>query len=185
MSDAVDVHIAAEVGVGQERRTFLHLHSSIGGRKPGVVDRAGVYLQIVGHGFFILCAALRGDERSSAGAHVGAAVGHELADMLHSGPGQREAVMLGVASVDINRTEARSAVGIEKYAVLVDRTPCEACRLFGGIFGRKGAVFAVGGRIIGLHRETERLGGIEPLAGGQIDAPVHIEVLVISRRTGI
>ena len=139
MIDAVDIHVAAELIVFEQRAVLLHLHSGV--LLVEVVGADGVSginaeifvlhlaFVVMGDGALLALGAGfsleglvsgRGDEGTRAAAHERTAVGHEGTDVLAALLGQGVAVLGGAAAVHIDHLEAGSAVGIEQHAVLVD-----------------------------------------------------------------
>ena len=201
VAHAVNIHIAAEVIVFQQRAAGFHLHAGVDrfaheiGRQVVCGNGAGrIYAKILFPNLVYVCilATLFGrivpgignrrDKRTCAGAHIAAAVRHKVADVLTPLFAQRVAVLAGLTAVYIEHAESRCAVRIEQASVLVEIRTDHQRRLFNRIFHCQ-LHRAVRSGIVALPGQSQvtRRGQIHPRS--DVDTAIHKEVFVILRRS--
>ena len=184
VADVLDLHVAAEIIILQQRTAGLHKHArgrilesraDRPARPDGQVVFAHHVARVAGHAF-------GADECTGAGTEVAAAVLYEITDVLPTLFGQRTAVRLGAATVEIDHPETRVAVRVEEDAVLVDGAADQQDGLQHGVERHQLRAFR---RTVLFQRHAEEVRCRKVRVGVQADAAVHEDVFVVAFGPGL
>ena len=179
VADAVDLHVATEVIILQQRAARFDVEVGPGLAQLGVADHArpdaGIPFAEIGTG--TLTNVSRCHISTCAGAQVASAVRHKVADALQAFLAQRLAVRGGLAAVHIDHAVARRAVRVEQAAVLIHRAAHHQGGLQHGV-GHREILGAGRGKILQRIAHIEGRGQVGPRV--EHDAAVHEDIFVVT-----